>query len=123
MPVMHWPEALEVILSIAPNVMISDGPASSQSRKAATARNRFICGTDRTHGNLRDRVSQPRMRAFELVSRLQMSTPTVRFRRQNNSDVRVRRPGGLHSAVEHPEIIPDREMNDCSRGFDLFARR
>jgi hypothetical protein len=36
--------------------------------------------------------------------------------------VRVKRPGGLDYTVKHPEITPDREMNDCSSLSELVAQ-
>jgi putative hydrolase of the HAD superfamily len=125
-------EALCAISRIASIAVISDGPASSQSRKAeALGLHSFaapIVLTDIFGMEFR----KPRARAFELVRQCRPSTVYAYIADNPLKDfgapkqlgwitVRVRRPGGLHYAEEHPEIIPDREMSDCSKLSELFA--
>jgi putative hydrolase of the HAD superfamily len=125
--------ALEAISRFASIAVISDGPAASQSRKAeALGLGSYadpIVLTDIFGPEFR----KPHLRAFELVSRCRPASvyayiadnPTKDFAAPKQLGwitVRMRRSGGLHYAVDHTGIIPDREMNDCSGLSEMFAQ-
>jgi putative hydrolase of the HAD superfamily len=126
-------EALEAISRIASIAVISDGPAASQSRKAeALGLGSFAAPIILTE-MFGTEFRKPRPRAFELVAERHPASVFAYIADNPLKDfaapkqlgwitVRVRRPGGLHYAVEHPEITPDREMNDCCGLSELFAQ-
>ena len=126
-------EALEAISRVASIAVISDGPAASQSRKAeALGLGSFAAPIVLTE-ILGTEFRKPHPRAFELVSQCRPASVCAYIADNPLKDfaapkqlgwitVRVRRPGGLHYAVEHPEITPDREMNDCSGLPEVLAQ-
>lgn len=113
---------LSLMASIA---VISDGPIASQSRKAdALSLSRFadpVILTDVFGRTFR----KPHSLAFR---RVEQSRPAkIYFYVADNPlkdftapkqlgwiAVRIRRPGGLHSAKESADFLPDYEMCDCS---------
>jgi putative hydrolase of the HAD superfamily len=108
-----------------PVAVITDGPAISQSRKAeALDLHRYasrICLTEL----LGPGCSKPGPFAFREV---EQAIPARRYvyiadnpakdfhapRALGWGSVRVRRPGGLHFAVDSREVTPDAEVSDCS---------
>lgn len=113
-----------------PLAVITDGPAISQSRKAeALELHRFADPIYLTelHG---PGCSKPSPVVFRKV---EQALPAKRYvyvadnpakdfhapRELGWYSVRVRRPGGLHFAVDNPDIAPDAELPDCS---ELISR-
>jgi putative hydrolase of the HAD superfamily len=108
-----------------PVAVITDGPAISQSRKAeALGLQRFADPIYLTelHG---PGCSKPSPVVFKKV---EQAIPARRYvyvadnpakdfhapRALRWKSVRVRRPGGLHFAVDRPDVAPDTELPDCS---------
>lgn len=126
-------EALEAISRVASIAVISDGPAASQSRKAeALGLGSFAAPIILTE-ILGAEFHKPHPGAFELVSQCRPASAYAYIADNPLKDfaapkqlgwitVRVRRPGGLHYAAEHSEIMPDREMNDCSSLAELLLQ-
>jgi putative hydrolase of the HAD superfamily len=125
-------DALQAISRIASIAVISDGPASSQSRKAEVLGLGSFAAPIILTEMFGTEFRKPRPRAFELVSQRHPANVFAYIADNPLKDfaapkqlgwmtVRVRRPGGLHYAAEHPDITPDREMNDCSGLPELFA--
>jgi len=118
-------EALNAISSTASIAVVSDGPAASQSRKVeALGLGSFASPIILTE-ILGTEFRKPHPRAFELVSQCLPASVYLCIADNPLKDfvapkqlgwitVRVRRPGGLHYAVENAEITPDYEMGDCS---------
>ena len=125
-------KALNAISRIASLAVITDGPASSQSRKAeALGLSAFAAPIILTEV-LGKGFHKPHPRAFELVSKRCPATLYVYVADNPLKDfaapkqlgwltVRVRRPGGLHHAVQNAPAVPDHEMCDCSSLPDLLA--
>jgi putative hydrolase of the HAD superfamily len=68
MPVVEWPEALEVISRIASIAVISDGPAASQSRNAEALGPGSFAAPIVIMEMFGTEFRKPHTRAFELVS-------------------------------------------------------
>jgi putative hydrolase of the HAD superfamily len=125
-------EALGSISRTASIAVVSDGPAVSQSRKVkALGLGSFTSSIILTE-ILGTEFRKPHPRAFELVSRCLPASVYLYIADNPLKDfaapkqlgwitVRVRRPGGLHCAVENTEITPDYEMGDCSGLPELLA--
>jgi putative hydrolase of the HAD superfamily len=126
-------DALTAISGAASIAVISDGLATSQSRKVeALGLGAFaapIVLTDLLGSEFR----KPRPGAFEYVKQCRPASvylyiadnPLKDFtapKRLGWMTVRVRRPGGLHSVLENTEVVPDLEMPDCSRLPEVLAR-
>jgi len=126
-------EALEVISRIASIAVISDGPVSSQSRKAeALGLGSFaepIILTEVLGGEFR----KPHPRAFQQIEQCRPANVYVYIADNPLKDfaapkqlgwmtVRVRRPDGLHYVLENLQITPDREMGDCSGLSEVLAQ-
>lgn len=122
------PDAESALVSIGksyPIAVITDGPAISQSRKAeALGLSRFarpvllteIFGSD---------CCKPSPVAFREVERLIPARRYVYIADNPLKDftapamlgwrtIRIRRPGGLHYAVENSVVKPDLELPDCA---------
>jgi putative hydrolase of the HAD superfamily len=126
-------EALEAISRVASIAVISDGPAASQSRKAEALGLCALAAPIMLTEVLGSEFRKPHPRAFELVRQCNPASVYAYIADNPLKDfaapkalgwitIRVRRPGGLYYAAEHPQIAPDWEMNDCSTLFELFAR-
>ncbi len=126
-------EALETISRIGSIAVISDGPLSSQSRKAEALELSSFAAPIVLTEMLGSEFRKPHRRAFELVS--QCSPITVYAYIADNplkdfaapkqlgwATIRVRRPGGLYYAAENPETIPDFEVEDCSGLTEVIER-
>jgi putative hydrolase of the HAD superfamily len=126
-------EALDAISRIASIAVISDGPVSSQTRKAeALGLGSFAAPIVLTE-MFGDGFRKPCLRAFELVRQRRPASVYAYIADNPLKDfaapkqlgwitVRVRRPGGLYYAAENPEITPDQEMSDCCRLSELFTQ-
>ena len=110
-------EALPAISNFADLAVISDGPVASQSKKAAAP----ILLTETLGTGFR----KPHPGAFEHVKRCRPANLHVYVADNPLKDfaaprqlgwltIRVRRPGGLHYAVENSVIAPDLQLADCS---------
>lgn len=119
-------EALNAISRTASISVVSDGPVASQSRKVDALGLRSLAAPIVLTGVLGAEFRKPHPRAFEHVEQCRPASiylyvadnPLKDFaapKRLGWVTVRVRRPGGLHYAVENPEITPDHEMGDCSQ--------
>jgi putative hydrolase of the HAD superfamily len=118
-------EALGSISRTTSIAVVSDGPAISQNRKVkALGLDSFASSIILTEV-LGTEFRKPHPRAFELVSQCLPASVYLYIADNPLKDfaapkqlgwitVRVRRPGGLHYAVENAEITPDYEMGDCS---------
>ena len=126
-------EALSRISRCASIALISDGAPASQTRKAeALGLGAFatkIVLTDLLGSGYR----KPHTRAFELVSRCLPASVYLYIADNPLKDfaapkqlgwitVRVRRPGGVHYALENSEVTPDYEMSDCLRLTEVLAQ-
>jgi len=126
-------EALQAISCSASIAVISDGPATSQSRKAeALGLGSFaapIVLTEVLGGEFR----KPHPKAFQQIEEGGSASVYVYVADNPLKDftapkqlgwitLRVRRPEGLHYLVENPQITPDREMADCSGLPELLAQ-
>ena len=121
------PDAAEVLEAISRTVfvaVISDGPAASQSRKAEALGLDSFANPILFTEILGPEFRKPHPRAFEMVSQCLSASVCLYIADNPLKDfaapqrlgwvtVRVRRPGGLHYAVENPETTPDYEMDDC----------
>jgi putative hydrolase of the HAD superfamily len=126
-------EALNAISRTASVAVVSDGPGASQSRKVeALGLDSFAAPIVLTelYGS---EFRKPHPRAFEQVMHRRPASaylyvadnPLKDFaapRQLGWVTVRVRRPSGLHYAVENTEITPDCEMGDCSRLPEVLAQ-
>ena len=125
-------EALRTIREFAHIAVVSDGPATSQSRKAEALGLRSFADPVILTEILGNGFSKPHTRAFEQIQALR---PADRFiyagdnpakdfqapRKLGWITVRVRRPGGLHFAMDNVGATPDHEMSDCSALPELLA--
>lgn len=125
-------EALDAISRIASIAVISDGPATSQSRKVEALGLRSFAAPIILTELMGSGFCKPDPRTFELVSQCHPTSTYVYIADNPLKDfaapkqlgwttVRVRRQGGLHYAIEHSGITPDREMDDCSGLADLLG--
>jgi putative hydrolase of the HAD superfamily len=125
-------EALKAISGTASISVISDGPVASQSRKVDALGLRSLAAPIVLTGLLGAEFGKPHPRAFERVEECRPASiylyvadnPLKDFsapKRLGWVTVRVRRPGGLHYAVENSEITPDCEMGDCSGLSEVLA--
>jgi putative hydrolase of the HAD superfamily len=126
-------EALNAISHTASIAVVSDGPGASQSRKVeALGLDSFadpIVLTELYGSEFR----KPHPRPFEQVMHCRTASVYLYVADNPLKDfaapkqlgwftVRVRRPSGLHYAVENTEITPDCEMGDCSRLPEVLAQ-
>jgi putative hydrolase of the HAD superfamily len=126
-------EALEAISRMASIAIISDGPATSQSRKVEALGLCSYANPIVLTGVLGCEFRKPHPGAFEQVKQCRPSAAYVYVADNPAKDfaapkelgwttVRVRRPEGLHYEVEDTAIIPDLEIADCSKLLELVAR-
>ncbi|MBK5295228.1 MAG: HAD family hydrolase [Acidobacteriia bacterium] len=126
-------EALEVISRIASIAVISDGPLSSQSRKAEALGLRSFAEPIMLTEALGGEFRKPHPRAFQQIEHCRPASVYVYIADNPLKDfaapkqlgwitVRVRRPDGLHYMLENPQITPDREMGDCSGLPEVLAQ-
>lgn len=125
--------ALNAISHIASIAVVSDGPISSQSRKAEALGLSSFAAPIMLTEVLGSEFRKPHPRAFQhiehyLPARFHVyiaDNPLKDFAAPKQLGwitVRVRRPDGLHSMVENPQITPDREMGDCSGLPEMLAQ-
>jgi putative hydrolase of the HAD superfamily len=125
-------EAIDAISRTAAIAVVSDGPAASQSRKAEVLGLNLFATPIVLTGILGDEFRKPHTRAFEEIRECRPAgkylyiadNPLKDFAGPKSlgwTTVRIRRPGGLHYAVENSEIRPDYEMSDCSKLPELLA--
>ena len=126
-------EALNAISHSASIAVISDGPVSSQSRKAEALGLSSFAATILLTDIFGSEFRKPHPRAFEQIKHSYPASVCVYIADNPLKDfaapkklgwmtVRVRRPDGLHYTVENPEITPDREMSDCSGLPEVLAK-
>jgi putative hydrolase of the HAD superfamily len=125
-------DALNAISHAACIAVISDGPVSSQSQKAeALGLSSFATPIVLT-GVLGGEFRKPHPRAFQQIERCRPASVYVYIADNPLKDfaapkqlgwitIRVRRPDGLHYTAENPQIVPDREMGDCSGLPEVIA--
>ena len=125
-------EALSAISGNTPIAVISDGPITSQSRKAeALGLNAFADPILLTEV-MGSALCKPHPWAFEQVQQSRPADKYVYIADNPCKDftaptqlgwvtVRIRRPGGLHFAVESSTDRPDYGMSDCSALPELLA--
>jgi len=117
--------ALSAISRIASISVVSDGPVASQSRKVEALGLDSLAAPIILTGVFGSDFRKPHLKGFGLV--MQSWPGSVYFYIADNplkdfaapkqlgwTTIRVRRLGGLHYAVENPEITLDHEMSDCS---------
>ena len=118
-------EALSAISHFADVAVISDGPAASQSRKVEALDLGAFAAPIVLTETLGIGFRKPHPGAFEHVKRCRPANlhvyvgddPLKDFaapRQLGWLTIRVRRPGGLHYAVENSDIAPDLQLTDCS---------
>jgi putative hydrolase of the HAD superfamily len=118
-------EALVVAASCGPIAVISDGPATSQTRKIEALGLAEFARSIIVTEMLGSGFSKPHPRAFETVARTCAADTYVYIGDNPLKDfsapealgwlsVRVRRSGGLHEFVENVCAQPDLEIPDCS---------
>jgi putative hydrolase of the HAD superfamily len=137
----HWPcitlaadasKALNAISHTASIAVVSDGPATSQSRKAEALGLGSLAAPIILTELLGSEFRKPHPKAFEEVMRCRSASVYIYVADNPLKDfaapkqlgwvtVRVRRPGGLHYAVGNSEITPDYEMGDCLRLPEVLA--
>lgn len=116
-----------------PIAVISDGPVTSQSRKAEALGLAAFADPILLTGVLGPGFHKPRIPAFELVSRKIQArnyvyvadNPVKDFAAPNQlgwRSVRIRRPGGLHYAIDSGPELPGHELEDCS-GLGVVLRQ
>lgn len=125
--------ALTSLLSLAvPLAFISDGPASSQTRKADALGLARFADLIVITGLRGEKFSKPDPWAFEHIA---AAIPSERYlyvgdnprkdfiapRRLGWLTVRIRRSQGLYAALENPDHPPDFEFADCSPLLPLVA--
>jgi putative hydrolase of the HAD superfamily len=126
-------KALSVISRTALIAVVSDGPAASQSRKVEALRLASFSALIVLTEVLGAEFRKPHPRAFELIRQCLPASVYVYIADNPLKDfaapkqlgwitVRMRRPGGLHYAVNNSEIAPDYEMSDCSGLPEVLAR-
>jgi putative hydrolase of the HAD superfamily len=126
-------DALNAISRIASIAVVSDGPAVSQSRKVEALGLASFASPIVLTEVLGSAFRKPHPRAFEQVKRCRLASVYLYIADNPLKDfaaprhlgwvtIRVRRPGGLHYAVEHCEITPDHEMGDCSRLVEVLKQ-
>lgn len=118
-------ECLSILVSQFPIAVISDGPISSQSRKAdVLGLSRFATPLILT-GFLGSSFSKPAALAFQQIEKAHPEKLYAYIADNPHKDftapkqlgwttIRIRRPGGMHSRVENLDAIPDYELADCS---------
>lgn len=113
--------------------VISDGPITSQSRKADALGLRKFAAPITLTEMLGSLYRKPHPLAFRQVEDARPArhyiyvadNPLKDFTAPKQlgwTTVRVRRPGGLHNLIENTEILPDFDMEDCSALPDLLRR-
>jgi len=126
-------EALRELRQIATIAVISDGPITSQSRKAEALELESFADPILLTEIWGSQYRKPHPRAFQELQRHRPAhvyvyvadNPLKDFaapRQLGWVTVRVRRPGGLYYAVENGEVTPDWEMPDCSGLPGVLAR-
>jgi putative hydrolase of the HAD superfamily len=118
-------EALDAISRIASIAVISDGPATSQSRKVEALGLASLASPIILTELLGSEFCKPHPKAFELVQQCCPANIYLYIADNPLKDfaapkqlgwitVRVRRPHGLHYAAENSAMIADHELADCS---------
>jgi putative hydrolase of the HAD superfamily len=118
-------ETLTALSPLAAIAVVSDGPAVSQSRKAEALRLSTVARPIILTDVLGKEYRKPHPLAFELIQERRPAHTYLYVADNPHKDfaapmslgwmtIRVRRPNGLHSAVETLGIKPDREIDDCS---------
>jgi putative hydrolase of the HAD superfamily len=118
-------EALPAISDFADLAVISDGPVASQSRKAEALDLGAFAAPILLTETLGTGFRKPHPGAFEHVKRCRPANLHVYVADNPLKDfaaprqlgwltIRVRRPGGLHYAVENSDLAPDLQLTDCS---------
>jgi putative hydrolase of the HAD superfamily len=125
-------KALDKISRTASIAIISDGPAASQSRKAEALGLASFASPIILTELLGSEFCKPNPKAFEHVQRCCPADVYLYIADNPLKDfaapkqlgwitVRVRRPHGLHYAMENPAISADREMTDFSGLPEVLA--
>lgn len=118
-------EAINTISRMSSIAVITDGPAISQSRKVEALGLREFAAPIVLTDVMGPEFSKPHPRAFKQVEKCRPARGYVYVADNPIKDfaapkqlgwatVRVRRQGGLHCTVENTDVLPDREMKDCS---------
>ncbi len=118
-------EALQAISAFASIAIVTDGPATSQSRKAEVLNLPSLAAPIILTDILGDEFRKPHVRAFELVRKHSPALAYAYIADNPHKDfkapkqlgwttVRVRRPGSLQFAAESIQPLPDHEAPDCS---------
>ena len=126
-------EALKEISRTSLVAVVSDGPASSQSRKVEALELQRIATPIVLTDLLGIEFRKPHPKAFEYVEQRRLAdvyvyvadNPLKDFTAPKKfgwASVRVRRPGGLHWAVENTVAAPDLELTDCSALPEALAQ-
>ena len=126
-------EALREMSRCVSIAVISDGPITSQSRKAEALGLAQYASPIILTEILGDQFPKPHPRAFEELMRRRPSdvyvyigdNPAKDFaapKRLGWKTVRIRRPGSLHYTEENGQVVPDLEMPDCSELLTTLRR-